>query len=53
MVTGALCIPLFKFAVPHIPVWGPTISLAEELAPSFLLALVAGVVVTLSEKERP
>ena len=37
MVTGALCIPLFKFAVPHIPVWGPTISLAEEMAPSFLL----------------
>jgi sodium/proline symporter len=53
MVTGALCIPLFKFAVPQIPVWGPTISLAEEMAPSFLLALAAGAVATLTTKERP
>ena len=48
MVTGAVCVPLFKFAVPGIPVWGPVISRAEELAPSFLLSLVAGVVVTLA-----
>jgi hypothetical protein len=34
MVTGALCIPLFKFAVPLIPVWGPVISKAEELGSS-------------------
>jgi Na+/proline symporter len=48
MLTGAVCVPLFKFAVPEIPVWGPVISRAEELAPSFLLSLVAGVVVTLA-----
>ncbi len=48
MVTGALCIPLFKFAVPLIPVWGPLISQAEELGPSFLLSLLVGVVVTLA-----
>jgi sodium/proline symporter len=48
MLTGALCIPLFKFAVPHIPVWGPLISRAEELAPSFLLALGAGVMATIT-----
>jgi sodium/proline symporter len=52
MVTGALCIPLFKFAVPLIPVFGPMVSLVEEMAPSFLLALMAGVGVTLLEKER-
>ena len=46
MLTGFLCIPLFKFAVPSIPVWGPYISQVEELAPSFLLALIAGVVTT-------
>ena len=46
MVTGFLCVPLFKFAVPQIPVWGPMISRVEELAPSMLLAIVAGVVVT-------
>ena len=48
MVTGALCVPLFKFGVPLIPGWGPVISLAEELAPSFLLALLVGVLVTLA-----
>jgi sodium/proline symporter len=48
MLTGALCIPLFKFAVPYIPVWGPVISRAEELAPSFLLALGAGVLATIT-----
>jgi len=46
MITGALSIPLFKFAVPMIPGWGPVVSQAEELAPSFLLALVAGGIVT-------
>jgi sodium/proline symporter len=50
MVTGALCIPLFKFAVPLIPVWGPVISKAEELGPSFLLSLLAGVAVTLAAR---
>jgi Na+/proline symporter len=50
MVTGALCIPIFKFAVPHIPVWGPVLSRAEELGPSFLLSLLAGVGVTLASR---
>jgi hypothetical protein len=48
MVTGALCIPLFKFGIPLIPVWGPMISKAEELGPSFLASLLAGVLVTLA-----
>ena len=48
MLTGALCIPLFKFAVPLIPGWGPVVSKAEELGPSFLLSLLAGVVMTVS-----
>jgi sodium/proline symporter len=52
MVTGALCIPIFKFAVPHIPVWGPVLSRAEELGPSFLLSLLAGVAVTLAVDRR-
>jgi Na+/proline symporter len=46
MLTGAACVPLFKFAVPLIPGWGPLVSRAEELAPSFLLAIAAGVVAT-------
>lgn len=48
MVTGASCVPLFKFAAPQIPIWGPLISRVEELAPSFLLALGAGVLATLT-----
>jgi SSS family transporter len=53
MVTGALCVPLFKFAVPLIPTWGPLISRAEELAPSFLLALCAGVLATITLPRSP
>ena len=47
MVVGALSVPLFKFAIPLIPGWGATISQAEELAPSFILALIAGALATL------
>ena len=46
MVTGFFCVPLFKFVVPLIPVWGPIISPVEELAPSMFLAIVVGVLVT-------
>ena len=52
MVTGASCVPLFKFAVPLVPVWGPIVSQAEELAPSFLLALIAGTLATLVTRDR-
>lgn len=47
MFTGFVCVPLFKFVVPMIPTWGPHLSRVEELAPSFLLAIVVGVLVTL------
>jgi sodium/proline symporter len=52
MLTGAICIPLFKFAVPLIPDWGPVISKAEELGPSFLISLLAGVLATLTAPRR-
>jgi len=47
MVTGAICIPVFKFGVPLIPGVGPILSRAEELGPSFLISLLAGILVTL------
>jgi sodium/proline symporter len=53
MVTGAICIPLFKFAVPLIPGWGPVVSKAEELGPSFLMSLLAGALATLTAPRRP
>ena len=52
MVTGALCIPLFKFAVPLIPGWGPVVSKAEELLPSFLMSLLVGTLATLTAPRR-
>ncbi len=52
MLTGAACVPLFKFAVPLIPVWGPIVSQAEELAPSFLLALSTGTLATLATSDK-
>jgi Na+/proline symporter len=53
MVTGALCVPLFKFGVPLIPGWGPIVSQVEELAPSFALALIAGSLATVFTRSRP
>lgn len=53
MPTGALCIPIYKVAVPLMPEWGPVLSKAEELGPSFLLSLRAGVVVTLMATTHP
>jgi Na+/proline symporter len=52
MFTGFVCVPLFKFAVPLIPQWGSHLSKIEELAPSFLLAIVSGVLVTLATSQR-
>ncbi|MBW2231592.1 MAG: sodium/proline symporter [Deltaproteobacteria bacterium] len=48
MLTGALSVPLIKFGVPRIPGIGPIVSLAEELAPAFLISLILGVLVTLA-----
>ncbi len=52
MFTGFACVPLFKFVVPLIPKWGPLVSNIEELAPSFLLAIVAGILATLVTSKR-
>lgn len=47
MITGFLCVPLFKFAAPALPGIGPYFERIAELGPSFLLATVAGVGVSL------
>ncbi len=52
MFTGFACVPLFKFAVPLIPQWGSHLSKMEELAPSFLLAIIMGILVTLATSKR-
>ena len=46
MVSGFLCIPLFKFVFPSIPGYGIYFGNMAELFPSFVIALVAGFVVS-------
>lgn len=46
MLAGVIAVPVFKFLVPLLPRFGPLLSRAEELAPSFLVALVCGIVTT-------
>jgi Na+/proline symporter len=48
MLTGLIAIPVFKFLVPLVPGWGGLVARAEELAPSFLASLLAGIIVTLA-----
>ena len=42
MVTGFLCIPFFKFVVPHFQSIGPYIDKLDVMFPSVLLAMFAG-----------
>jgi sodium/proline symporter len=42
MVTGFLCIPFFKFAVPNISTLEPYINKLDVMLPSVLLAMLAG-----------
>jgi sodium/proline symporter len=46
MITGFLCIPIFEFVVPLIPEVGIYFTQVAELLPSFLLAMVAGYIVS-------
>lgn len=46
MITGFLCVPLFKFVVPKIGGMAPIIDKLDVLFPSFLLAMLAGFIVS-------
>ncbi len=46
MIVGFLSVPLFKFIVPLIPGWGIYFEKIAELGPSFLLAMLAGYLVS-------
>ena len=52
MITGLVAVPVCKFLLPLAFSWGPMVARAEELAPSFLVALAAGVVGTLAGSRR-
>lgn len=49
MVVGFLGVPFFKFVGPSLPGIGWALAALEELPPSFALAMVAGVVVSLAD----
>lgn len=50
MVTGFLCVPLFKFGVSKLPTIGPLFDRLDVMLPAFTLALLAGYLVSRSEK---
>lgn len=47
MVVGFLCVPFFKFVVSGMEFWGPIIGKLDVLMPSFVLSMLAGVIVSL------
>ena len=46
MVTGFVCVPLFKFVIFPIEGIGTWLSPLSELPPAFLLSIIAGVAVS-------
>jgi Na+/proline symporter len=51
MLIGFCCVPIFKFLAPMLPVVGDFFAALEELPPAFALSAVAGVVVSLRDRE--
>lgn len=51
MITGFACVPLFKFVAPELPAVGDALAKLSELPPAFAASLVAGVVVSLLDRE--
>jgi Na+/proline symporter len=49
MITGFFCVPLFKFGSPYIPVIGEYLVALNELPPSFVLSLLAGVLFSITD----
>jgi len=52
MVTGFICVPIFKFVMPLIPGLGLYFEKLGELTPSFFMALIIGVVTSKFKKTR-
>ena len=50
MVTGFLCVPIFKFVVPKISGIGIYFDKLDVMLPSVILAMLAGYIATVYEK---
>ncbi|MDF9795501.1 sodium/proline symporter [Catalinimonas alkaloidigena] len=46
MISGFLCVPLFKFALPALPEYGIYFQNMAELFPSFITSIFLGIVVS-------
>jgi hypothetical protein len=46
MITGFICVPVFKFVIPEIYRVGVYFEQLGELTPSFFLALFMGIIVS-------
>ncbi len=51
MLAGFFSVPIFKFAAPRLPgMWGEFFGALEELTPSFIVSLCAGIGVSLFDR---
>lgn len=46
MIVGFLSVPFFKFVMSSLPTVGPYFNNLEEMLPSFIMAFLAGIIVT-------
>ena len=53
MVTGFLSVPFFKFIAPEIALVGPYFSQIAELLPSFVCAMIVGIIISVANPMRP
>lgn len=51
MVAGFVSVPVFKFLAPALPGVGPIFANLEEMAPSFVVSALVGVLVSLADRE--
>jgi Na+/proline symporter len=52
MISGFLCVPLFKFVMVKLPTVGPLLGALEELVPAFLISALLGVLVSLMDPNK-
>ncbi|WPP52563.1 sodium/proline symporter [Catalinimonas niigatensis] len=50
MLSGFLCVPLFKFVFPAIPTYGVYFQHIAELFPSFIISILFGIIISKSTK---
>ena len=53
MIAGFLSVPFFKFVVQNMDVIGPYFVQLDVLAPSFLISMLTGYIVSISTVSRP